>query len=198
MKSRSLSVLLLWSFALFYAQTVSSDSIARKKIRAINATEAPKIDGVLDEDIWQLAATAENFVERRPNNGRAESDLFKSKVKILYDDTGIYFGATLYDHEPAKIAKELTERDNIENDDIFGVTINGYNDHQQSLEFLLTPAGVQADAKITTDFGEDFSWNAVWFSAVKITDEGWVVEMKIPYSELRFPKKTCRSGASIC
>ncbi|AYO57449.1 hypothetical protein CO230_04515 [Chryseobacterium sp. 6424] len=189
MKSRSLSVLFLWSFTLFSAQTVSSDSIARKKIRAIKATEVPKIDGVLDEDIWQQAATAENFVERRPNNGRAESDLFKSKVKILYDDTGIYFGATLYDHEPAKIAKELTERDNIENDDIFGVTINGYNDHQQSLEFLLTPAGVQADAKITTDFGEDFSWNAVWFSAVKITDEGWVVEMKIPYSELRFPKK---------
>src|SRR5690606_38702168 len=107
----------------------------------------------------------------------------------LYDDTGIYFGAMLYDTNPAKIAKELTERDNIENDDIFGVTLNGYNDHQQSLEFLLTPAGVQADAKLTTDFGEDFSWNAVWFSAVKITENGWVVEMKIPYSELRFPKK---------
>ena len=112
----------------------------------------------------------------------------KSVVKILYDDTGVYIGATLFDNEPGKIARELTERDNIENDDIFGVTLNGYNDHQQSLEFLVTPAGVQADAKLTTDLGEDFSWNAVWFSAVKITETGWTVEMKIPYSELRFPK----------
>ena len=114
---------------------------------------------------------------------------FKSEVKVLYDDTGIYFGAILHDDNPEKIAHELTERDNIETDDIFGVTINGYNDHQQSLEFLVLPSGVQIDAKLTSDFGEDNSWNAVWYSAAKITDKAWVVEMKIPYSELRFPKK---------
>src|SRR5690606_17941313 len=182
-----LALVLACTFAT--AQKTAGDSIARKTVTAVQINQQVKIDGILDEEVWQTTNAAANFVERRPNNGKTEPDSLKSVVKVLYDDTGIYFGAMLYDTNPAKIAKELTERDNIENDDIFGVTLNGYNDHQQSLEFLLTPAGVQADAKLTTDFGEDFSWNAVWFSAVKITENGWVVEMKIPYSELRFPKK---------
>ncbi|MGZ5210492.1 MAG: DUF5916 domain-containing protein, partial [Kaistella sp.] len=188
MKNRILSAFLILTFGQIFSQKPESDSISRKKITALQITQAPKIDGILDEAVWQNASIATNFIERRPNNGKPSPDAFRSEVKILYDDTGVYFGAMLFDNEPAKIAKELTERDNIENDDIFAITLNGYNDHQQSLEFLLTPAGVQADAKITNDFGEDFSWNAVWFSAVKITENGWVIEMKIPYSELRFPK----------
>ncbi|ACU08011.1 hypothetical protein FIC_01564 [Flavobacteriaceae bacterium 3519-10] len=189
MKTKIPCLALVLACTLGTAQKTTGDSIARKTVTAVQINQQVKIDGILDEEAWQTTNAAANFVERRPNNGKAEPDSLKSVVKVLYDDTGIYFGAMLYDTNPAKIAKELTERDNIENDDIFGITLNGYNDHQQSLEFLLTPAGVQADAKLTTDFGEDFSWNAVWFSAVKITENGWVVEMKIPYSELRFPKK---------
>ena len=189
MKTPIISALAILCFSHIFSQNIGADSISRKKITAIPVTQSPKIDGILDEEIWKNAPSAGNFIERRPNNGKPADESFRSEVKILYDDTGIYFGAILFDTEPGKIAKELTERDNIENDDIFGVTLNGYNDHQQSLEFLITPAGVQADAKLTTDFGEDFSWNAVWFSAVQITENGWVVEMKIPYSELRFPKK---------
>ena len=189
MKTPFLSAFLILTSGLILSQNTATDSISRKKATAVKITKSPKIDGILDEGVWQNAPSAANFIERRPNNGKPAVESLKSEVKILYDDTGIYFGAVLFDNEPTKIAKELTERDNIENDDIFGVTLNGYNDHQQSLEFLVTPAGVQADAKLTNDFGEDFSWNAVWFSAVKITETGWVVEMKIPYSELRFPKK---------
>lgn len=189
MKTPFLSAFLILTSGLILSQNTATDSISRKKATAVKINKSPKIDGILDEEVWQNAPSAANFIERRPNNGKPAVESLKSEVKILYDDTGIYFGAVLSDNEPSKIAKELTERDNIENDDIFGVTLNGYNDHQQSLEFLVTPAGVQADAKLTNDFGEDFSWNAVWFSAVKITETGWVVEMKIPYSELRFPKK---------
>jgi hypothetical protein len=94
----------------------------------------------------------------------------------------------LYDKEPSKISKELTERDNIGNDDFFVLFLNGYNDKQQSLELFVTAAGVQADSKITNENGEDFSWNGIWYSAAKIVENGWTVEMKIPFSELRFPK----------
>ncbi|OWK74034.1 hypothetical protein CBW16_01055 [Flavobacteriaceae bacterium JJC] len=188
MKTRLYFLAFTAVFSMCFSQKSENDSISRKKITAVKVATPPKIDGILDEEMWQNAPIASNFIERRPNNGKPIEENFRSEVKILYDDTGVYFGATLYDNEPGKIARELTERDNLENDDIFGVTLNGYNDHQQSLEFLLTPEGVQADAKLTNDFGEDFSWNAVWFSAVKITETGWTVEMKIPYSELRFPK----------
>lgn len=187
MKSPLLGLLLLTVSQIFPAQKTDVDPIIRKKIVATKIINPPKIDGILDEDVWQSAPIAANFIERRPNNGATSPDSLRSEVKVLYDDTGVYFGAMLYDLHPEKIAHELTERDNIDNDDIFGVTINGYNDHQQSLEFLVLPTGVQVDAKITEN--EDDSWNAVWYSATKITDLGWVVEMKIPYSELRFPKK---------
>lgn len=189
MKLAIYSIILFFCFHFSFGQNSSSDSIIRKKITAIKVTQTPKIDGVLDEEIWQNAPIADQFIERRPNNGNPIPPEFKTEVKILYDDTGIYFGAQLYDAEPNKIGKELTERDNIKTDDIFGVILNGYNDHQQSLEFLILPSGVQVDGKLTLDQGEDMSWNAVWFSAVKINENGWTVEMKIPYSELRFPKK---------
>lgn len=151
--------------------------------------DAPKIDGILDEEVWKNAPIAGDFIEFQPENGKAEAYAFRTEVRILYDDTGIYFGAKMYDPEPDKIAKELVERDDVGNDDFFDVIINGYNDKQQSLEFVVMPSGVQFDAKMTNDYGEDSSWSAVWYSAAKIDADGWTVEMKIPYSELRFPKK---------
>ncbi|WP_226064684.1 DUF5916 domain-containing protein [Kaistella polysaccharea] len=172
-----------------YAQTVEKDSISRKKITITKINIAPKIDGILDEEVWKNASVAKNFVEFQPQNGKAEAPEFRTEVKILYDDTGIYFGAKMYDPEPDKISKELVERDNVGNDDFFDVVINGYNDKQQSSEFMVLPNGVQFDAKMTNDYGEDSNWSAVWFSAAKIDNDGWTVEMKIPYSELRFPKK---------
>lgn len=165
-----------------------SDTIPRKKITIPKIIEAPKIDGILDDAAWQHAPIADNFVERQPNNGKAIPDSLRTEVKIIYDDLGIYFGATMYDPEPEKILKELTERDGIGNDDFFFILLNGYNDRQQSLQFIVTAAGVQYDAKMTLN-GEDPSWNAVWYSGVKINDDSWTAEMFIPYSELRFPTK---------
>ena len=190
MKTRiSLFIIILISLAN-YAQTPIKDSIIRKKISAVRIDKPVKIDGILDDEEWKDIPIAKDFIELRPNNGKPENPDFKSEVKVMYDDTGIYVGAMLYDKEPSKISKELTERDGIENDDFFVLFINGYNDKQQSLELFVTAAGVQADSKITNENGEDFSWNGIWYSGVKILENGWSVEMKIPFSELRFPKKT--------
>jgi len=165
-----------------------SDSIFRKQINIIKVSEAPKIDGILDDAAWQNAPVAKDFIERIPNNGKSIPDSLRTEVKIVYNDLGIYFGATLYDPEPDKILKELTERDGIGNDDFFFILLNGYNDRQQSLQFIVTAAGVQYDAKMTNG-SEDSSWNGVWYSAVKINSDSWVAEIFIPYSEIRFPQK---------
>jgi hypothetical protein len=169
-----------------FSQT--NDSIPRKKITIPRITEAPKIDGILNDAVWQNAPIATDFVERQPNNGKLIADSLRTDVKIVYDDLGIYFGATMKDPEPDKILKELTERDGIGNDDFFFILLNGYNDRQQSLQFIVTAAGVQYDAKMTNE-NEDSSWNGIWYSAVKINDDGWVAEIFIPYSEMRFPNK---------
>ena len=186
MKSLFGSLLLLFSCTFLKAQ--ETDSIPRKSITAVRVSQSPKIDGFLHEEAWINAPVAGDFVERMPNNGQAIPDSLRTEVKIVYDDLGIYFGATMLDPEPSRIMTELTERDEIGNDDFFFVLLNGYNDRQQSMQFIVTAAGVQYDAKMTNG-NEDSSWNAVWYSAVEINDTGWVAEMFIPYSELRFPKK---------
>lgn len=185
LKAIAATVALLLGFSAF-SQT--ADSIPRKKITIPRITEAPKIDGILNDTAWQNAPIATDFVERQPNNGKPISDSLKTDVKIVYDDLGIYFGATMKDPHPDQILKELTERDGIGNDDFFFVLLNGYNDRQQSLQFIVTAAGVQYDAKMTNE-NEDNSWNGIWYSAIKINDDGWVAEIFIPYSELRFPNK---------
>lgn len=180
--------ILLLLFPAYFLIAQETDSISRKRIQISRIETAPKIDGSLEDPAWQEAAIASGFVERQPNNGKPIPDSLKTEVKIIYDDLGIYFGVTMNDPNPEKIMKELTERDGIGADDFFFVLLNGYNDRQQSMQFIVTAAGVQYDAKMT-NMNEDSSWNAVWYSAVEISDSGWVAEIFIPYSELRFPKK---------
>lgn len=181
-------VFIVVSFLTAVCKGQESDSISRKKIHIPKISQAPKIDGILDDAAWGNAPIATDFIERQPNNGKPIPDSLRTEVKVVYDDLGIYFGATLYDPEPDKILKELTERDGIGNDDFFFILLNGYNDRQQSLQFIVTAAGVQYDAKMTNG-NEDASWNGVWYSAVKINDDSWVAEIFIPYSEVRFSEK---------
>src|SRR5690606_486079 len=130
-----------------FSQT--NDSIPRKKITIPRMTEAPKSNWNLNDAVRQNAPISTDFEERQPNNGKLIADSLRTDVKIVYDDLGIYFGATMKDPEPDKILKELTERDGIGNDDFFFILLNGYNDRQQSLQFIVTAAGVQYDAKMT-------------------------------------------------
>ena len=172
-----------------FAQNNDQQTINRKTIEANYLQGSIKIDGKIDEDIWSTAAVAEGFTEYHPHNGKEEPEGQKSFVKVLYDDSSIYIAAKLYDFDPSKIAKQLTERDDMGNDDFFGIYLNGYNDNQQSFEFIVTAAGVQFDAKVTREDGEDYTWNGIWYSGVSLDEDGWSAEMRIPFSELRFPKK---------
>ena len=177
-------VLLLTFFVTLNTLSQSSNSIEKKVVNASRIEKSPTIDGVLDEVFWLGADEAKDFVMFRPGDGDKETDR-KTVVKLAYDNDAIYFGATLYDPDPSSIPTQFMTRDNIGNADFFLISINPNNDGQNDTEFLVTSAGTQADAKIT-DEGEDWNWSAVWDSAVKINDDSWVVEMKIPYSALRF------------
>ena len=170
------------------AQNVVQDSIIRKSYQISKTAIAPKIDGFLNDAVWENLPIATNFVERQPKNGNPAPDSLRTEVKLLYDNLGIYVGAMMYDDRPDRILKEMTERDDLGNDDFFFITLNGYNDKQQSYVFIVTAAGVQLDEKID-DNGDDFSWNAVWESSVQIVENGWSAEMFIPFRELRFPDK---------
>jgi Domain of unknown function (DUF5916)/Carbohydrate family 9 binding domain-like len=158
----------------------------KKKMQTKFTTNKIVIDGSLNEAIWSETETATNFVSFEPDNGNPIPENKKTEVKIVYDNDGIYIGATLYDNEPSKILKEFSKRDDFGTTDFFGVFINGYNDGQQDFRFFVSTSNGQADCQASDNQGEDFSWDAIWESKTKITDIGWIVEMKIPYAALRF------------
>ena len=120
-----------------------------------------------------------------PDNGKPISYEKRTEVKLLFDNSAIYISALLYDDEPDKILKELTNRDVFGASDIFLVSINGFNDGQQDFRFFVSAAGVQMDC-IATKESEDYTWDAIWESKTTITDFGWELEMRIPYAALRF------------
>ena len=122
----------------------------------------------------------------RPGDGDPEPKNQKTEVKIIYDNQAIYIGAYLYDANPDKIMRQLSERDNLGTADFFGVAISPNNDGQNEFEFFVTAGGTQMDAQVSPANGEDFSWSEVWFSQVSFDEKGWYVEMKIPYAALRF------------
>ncbi|MDB9782388.1 carbohydrate binding family 9 domain-containing protein [Winogradskyella sp.] len=174
-------------FLLFACFTIISTSSAqdKKTLNIVRTTKAPKIDGILNEAIWQNAEIATDFVQFQPEIGNLRVKSQRTEVKITYDDNAIYIGAHLYD-DPSKIMKQLTSRDNFGQSDFFLVVLNPNNDSQNDTNFIVFSSGQQADAITNPSIGEDFSWNAVWQSSVKIVDDGWVVEMEIPYRTLRF------------
>lgn len=144
------------------------------------------IDGKMNETIWKSAAVATDFIMLEPDNGKPISENKKTEIKVLYDNEALYIAALLYDDEPNKILKEITQRDDFGTADLFGVFINGNNDGQQDFRFLVSASDGQADCLAIDNNGEDYSWDAVWKSKAVITDFGWVVEMRIPYAALRF------------
>lgn len=145
-----------------------------------------QVDGILDEAAWRDAPVATDFIQNNPRPGKPASQ--KTEVRMLYDDVAIYVGATLYDVHNDSIARQLSQRDNTENADIFAVYFDTYNDRLNAFQFMVTASGVKVDVRIS-QAGDDLSWDAVWHSQVQVANGNWYVEMKIPFSALRFPKK---------
>jgi hypothetical protein len=173
---------------------LTNRGLTQKTLTAFKTVQAPVIDGMLDDTVWSKAPVATDFIQNSPKFGQPSS--VKSDVRILYDNNAIYIGAHLYDN-PALIRKQLTTRDGeqLQDADYFSVFFDTYNDKQNGFQFLVTPANVQTDTKLDAsasaswgDYG-DRSWDAVWQSHTSIVEDGWIVEMRIPYFSLRFAKK---------
>lgn len=177
-------LLLLVLLAINFAEA----QVAQPKVLDVSKIDATiKIDGILDENAWLSANVAANFIQFEPKPGIPAR--FDTEVKVLYDNQAIYIGALLHDPHPDSILKEFTSRDTRNgNHELFSVLFDTYRDGNNGQMFRVTSAGVQIDSRYLNGNKEDVSWNVVWQSEVKITSQGWVVEMKIPYAALRFAK----------
>ncbi len=187
MTNSSKTVLFLISlFLIFSWDLLGQDSISlKKKVLTINkVTEPINLDGLLNETFWLETDIANDFIQLEPSTG--ELSVSQTEVRMGYDDKAIYVGVKMYDDNPTEIKKELSIRDEIRNADNFIVIFDPYKSGQNGFAFGVTASKVQLDF-VVVQGAEDNSWNAVWESAVNVSDEGWTVEMKIPYSALRFP-----------
>jgi len=149
-----------------------------------------KIDGSLDENAWKNAVVIKLPYEWLPgDNIPAPVD---TDCLVTYDNHYFYVAVRCYDPDPSKIRAHLMDRDSMDTfiqDDHISFMIDTFNDERRGFQFRANPLGVQADANFSESEGyEDFSWDAIWASAGKITDWGWAVEIAIPFNQLRFPK----------
>ncbi|HET9948066.1 MAG TPA: DUF5916 domain-containing protein [Longimicrobiales bacterium] len=143
-----------------------------------------RVDGVLDEPEWARAAVFSGFTQMEPIEG--EPGEHDTEVRVLFGEGAVWVGARMWDDEPERIDTRLTRRDGLGTFDQFRVEFDPNLDGLTAYSFGVTAAGVQSDSYIYDDDQVDNAWDAVWSSAVSIDERGWVAELRIPLSQLRY------------
>lgn len=173
-------------FFFLPAIAASSDTTARVNYTALRVTQPPRIDGELNDDCWKSTPEATNFTQYMPEAGLPSK--VASHVFLVYDDQAIYIGAQLDDDMPDQIGMAMTPRDQRTGTSVdnFTVGFDTYGDGLYGFRFEVTAAGVQTDARMSPGV-YDVSWDAVWDCRTQRNSKGWSLEIRIPYSALRFP-----------
>lgn len=167
---------------------VFGQSPVKKQYKATRISIAPVINGILDDDAWQSGSWAGDFTQQEPYNGRKESQ--RTEFNILFDDDNLYVAVKAYDTSPDSIVNRLTRRDQADGD-LVGIILDSFHDLRTGFLFGVSSAGVKYDLMFSNDGqNEDESWDPNWWVKTSINQEGWIAEMKIPFSQVRFEKNS--------
>jgi hypothetical protein len=177
--------LVLAAFCLSLCSTASAQPAA--EYRVPRTTTPPKLDGILDDPVWaQGPMPTGPWVSYNPNRGDRMPDVYKTDVRIAYDDRNIYLAFHCFDNEPAKIRSNIAKRDSSFGDDWIALSLDSAGTGQAAYHLFSNPSASQMDALNTSASGEQFDADMVWFSAARTTRDGYVVELRIPLQTLRF------------
>src|SRR6185436_5185555 len=180
--SSGMSLAALLAFALSPASATAAEP---QSFEITRATSPVRIDGALDEAVWQQATAIPVDHEWFPGDGPAP---VATVALVTYDEESVYVAFRAFDPEPGKIRARFAERDAPTGDDTVAIMIDPSQDGGRAFQFRVNPLGVQMDAVNSDVEGtEDFSWDAIWESAGRVTAEGYVVEVALPFRQLRFP-----------
>ena len=152
------------------------------------ASRAPHVDGRLDEAAWNGAHAFDDMVQQRPVEGAAPTE--RTQLLILYDDEALYVGARMFRASPSDISRTVTRRDGQGNAERLAITLDPQLDRRTGVSFAVSAAGVRSDYRHTQDDenrGRESQFDPVWDAAAQLTADGWTAEMRIPFSQLRFP-----------
>ena len=152
---------------------------------AVPIPSPPVIDGVLDEPFWALVQPVTGFLQRDPVDGAPASE--KTEVRIAYTPTALYFGMTMHDSEPNLIRGNILQRGGwIDKDDNIRIALDTYDDDRNAYMFEVGVLGTQDDALISDESSTDWNWDGIYTTEARITEEGWVLEIEIPFTTIRF------------
>lgn len=163
---------------------------AQEPLLLTRLTESIQIDGTIDEPAWQKIEPLPVTMNRPTYPGEPTE---KTEIRLTYDKDYLYCSARCYDSDPSGIRVNSLYRDRSSRDDKFGIILDTFNDKNSALSFWTNPAGVRGDEAIFDDGKtENESWNTYWDVATIQNEEGWFVEMRIPFSSLSFQDENGR------
>jgi len=177
------AIMIILSVQLF----AQKQDIVKRTCRAARVEGSPPvIDGLAVDSAWSKVPWEDNFIQRDPYENTKPSQ--KTAFKILYDDNNIYVLIRAYDSIPNKIDTRLSRRDD-QQGDLVSIQFDSYFDKLTAFEFQVSAGGVKSDGMFIDDGNnEDMTWDPIWYVKTTVDKEGWIAEMKIPLSQLRFGK----------
>ena len=190
-------LVILIAIPLFILVTLSfaDDNGANFHIKAPRFASTPKIDGTLDNPVWEEGVVIDSFTQYEPLEGSEPTE--KTVVYIGHDDKNLYIAVRAYDSDPKAVRACLTQRDQVTGDDVITVYLDTFNDKKRAFVFQVNPCGVQVDGIYTEVrrrgrgrggfFGFDRNYDTFFITEANIDKEGYTVEMAIPFKSLRFP-----------
>ena len=181
------TLLILLSFVslvlLAAAPSAAKPPANLEPLRPALAASPPRIDGVLDDEVWARAPRESAFKTWQPDYGKDPTAA--TVVHYAYDRESLYFAFRCFDPEPSRIKAAVSGRDTIQTDDWICINLDTFNDHQSLYALYVNPLGIQADSRFEGG-AEDYTVDIVWFSEGRIDAEGYSVEIRLPLKSLRY------------
>ena len=171
-----------------FVYTANEPGVALKQGKVLRAfrivTTPPAVDGLLNDETWNLAESTGNYIQRDPDNGEPMTE--GSRIQVAYDDRYVYVAILSEDSAPAAIASGLGRRDEFPSTDYVSIGFDPRHDHLTGYVFQTNPSSVQGDQSVSDDDRFDRDYNAVWEVRAQSVTRGWSAEFRIPFSQMRF------------
>ena len=167
-------------------EAVSRDADGRVTLRAFRLAEPLTVDGVLDDPVYDQVPAAGGFLQQEPDEGAPASE--STRVWVLYDADSLYIAAELEEEHPERLMASEMRRDHrsIGWNDSFQIVLDTFYDRRNGFLFHTNALGALFDAQVTDERNTNSDWNTVWWVKSQVVEEGWTVEIRIPFRSLRY------------
>ncbi|NNC66336.1 MAG: hypothetical protein HKN84_16255 [Gammaproteobacteria bacterium] len=169
---------------------------AQKTLEITRATTSPRIDGILDDEVWAQATSFDDLHQYLPVDHGAPSE--HTVVYVTFDEDNLYVAARMFDSEPSEIrARQLVQGGSLQFDDTFGIYIDPYNNKRTGYHFQSNPNSIRSEAVFETPTELNWDWEGVWHVESRTDEEGWTTEMVIPFRTLNFETSNPTWGFTV-